>query len=82
MKILITLLLALFISSQAYAQSHAEVLEKGRILQEYEERYVQRFYDPVNLEMPYLLDMKALERMRLRNRSRKIILPSSLSTTL
>lgn len=29
---------------------------------EYEERYVQRFYDPVNLEMPYLLDMKALER--------------------
>jgi hypothetical protein len=39
MKILITLLLALFISSQAYAQSHAEVLEKGRILQEYEEKY-------------------------------------------
>jgi hypothetical protein len=36
MKILITLLLALFIFNQAHAQSHAEVLEKGRILQQYD----------------------------------------------
>tara|TARA_R110000772_G_C13113923_1_gene421028 strand:- start:4 stop:231 length:228 start_codon:yes stop_codon:yes gene_type:complete len=32
MKILITLLLALFISSQAYAQSSTEVVSKGKIL--------------------------------------------------
>ena len=44
MKILITILLALFLSSHAYAQSHGEVLEKGRILQKHEVKYGEAFY--------------------------------------
>ena len=44
MKILITLLLALFISSQAYAQSHAEVLEKGKIIQQIDEKEYKLSY--------------------------------------
>ena len=35
MKILIGFLLALFISGQAYAQSSAEILSKGRIISSY-----------------------------------------------
>ena len=38
MKILITLLLTLFISSQVHAQSHAEVLEKGKIIQQIDKK--------------------------------------------
>ena len=36
MKIIITFLLALFISSQAYAQSAGEILGKGKIILTYE----------------------------------------------
>jgi hypothetical protein len=35
MKILIGILLALFISSQAYAQSAVEIIDNGKILKEY-----------------------------------------------
>ena len=39
-----------------------EEIIKAQEKPEFFERYLQRFYDPVNLEMPYLLDTKALER--------------------
>jgi hypothetical protein len=38
MKILIGFLLALFISGQVYAQSNAEVLEKGKIIQQIDKK--------------------------------------------
>ena len=50
MKILITLLLALFISSQAYAQSATEVVIDGKLFLEKEEKgysiylYKKKFY--------------------------------------
>ena len=39
MKILIGFLLALFISSQVHAQSHAQILEKGKIIQQIDNKY-------------------------------------------
>ena len=54
MKILIGFLLALFISGQAYAQSHAEVLEKGKIIQQVDkEKYLMSTYIVVYKNLAY-----------------------------
>tara|TARA_R100000008_G_C3430153_1_gene89231 strand:- start:38 stop:265 length:228 start_codon:yes stop_codon:yes gene_type:complete len=58
MKILITLLLALFISGQAYAQSSTEVIDKGKIISSHQNER-EATYTVIYKKQLYLCNISA-----------------------